>query len=59
MIDIAEEVIVVADSSKFKKSGLAFITHFHKIDKIITDVHIEKETVIMLERNNVEVVIAE
>ncbi len=59
MIDIAEEVIVVADSSKFKKSGLAFIADFNKIDKIITDAHIERETIIMLERNNVEVVIAE
>lgn len=55
MIDIAEEVIVVADSSKFNKSGLAFIEGFHKIDKIITDSDIDPETVNMLEKNNVEV----
>ncbi|HET7361261.1 MAG TPA: transcriptional repressor AgaR [Salinimicrobium sp.] len=59
MIDIAEEVIVVADSSKFKKSGLAFIVGFDKIHKIITDAHIEDEFVQMLEKNNVEVIIAE
>ncbi len=59
MIDIAEEVIVVADSSKFKKSGLAFIADFQKIDSVVTDAHIEKETIAMLERNNVQVIIAE
>lgn len=59
MIDIAEEVIVVSDSTKFKRSGLAFITDFHKVDKVITDVNIEKESIAMLERNNVEVIIAE
>src|SRR5690606_194009 len=51
MIEIAEEVIVVSDSSKFKKSGLAFIAGFHKVDKLITDSHIEKESLAMFERN--------
>ncbi len=55
MIDIAEEVIVVADSSKFSKSGLAFIEGFDKIHKIITDTEIDEDTVRMLEKNNVEV----
>ena len=59
MIEIAEEVIVVSDSTKFKKSGLAFIADFSKVDKVITDVNIDKESVAMLERNNVEVIIAE
>ncbi|MCJ7467284.1 MAG: transcriptional repressor AgaR [Maribacter sp.] len=59
MIDIAEEVIVVADSSKFKKSGLAFIADFHKIDKIVTDANIEEESIAMLERNHVKVIIAD
>ncbi len=59
MIDIAEEVIVVADSSKFKKTGLAFIQGFDKIHKVITDANIEEESVKMLEKNNVEVIIAE
>lgn len=59
MIEIAQEVIVVADSSKFKKTGLAFIVGFDKIDKIITDNRIEDEFLLMMEKNNVEVVIAE
>ena len=59
MIDVAEEVIVVADSSKFLKSGLAFIEGFHKIDKFITDANIPTESLNMLEKNNVEVIIAD
>ena len=59
MIDVAEEVIVVADSSKFLKSGLAFIEGFHKIDKFITDANASRETLEMLKKNNVEVIIAE
>ncbi|GAB3649122.1 transcriptional repressor AgaR [Echinicola sediminis] len=58
MIDIAEDVIVVSDSTKFKKIGLAFISGFNKINKVITDDRIETEYVKMLERNNVEVIIA-
>ena len=58
MIDIAEEVIVVSDSTKFKKIGLAFIAGFNKVHKVITDDRIETEHVKMLERNNVEVIIA-
>lgn len=59
MIEVAQEVIVVADSSKFRKTGLAFIVGFDKIDKIITDAGIEDEFLSMLKKNNVEVVIAE
>lgn len=59
MIEIAEEVIVVGDSSKFLKSGLAFIEGFHKVDRFITDSGIRKEDIAMLEKNNVEVIIAD
>ncbi|WP_081209299.1 DeoR/GlpR family DNA-binding transcription regulator [Salegentibacter sediminis] len=59
MIDIAEEVIVVADSTKFKKTGLAFIQNFEHINKVITDEGIEKADIEMLEKNNVEVIIAD
>ncbi|UII30068.1 DeoR/GlpR family DNA-binding transcription regulator [Fulvivirga ulvae] len=59
MITIADEVIVVADSTKFKKSGLAFICGFNEIDKIITDSNIEREDREFLEKNNIEVIIAE
>ncbi|GGZ36884.1 DeoR family transcriptional regulator [Echinicola pacifica] len=58
MIEIAEEVIVVSDSTKFKKIGLAYIAGFNQVDKVITDSGIEPEFIKMLERNNVEVIIA-
>lgn len=58
MIEIAEEVIVVADSTKFKKTGLAFIQNFEHIDKVITDAGIENQDIEMLQKNNVEVIIA-
>jgi DeoR family transcriptional regulator of aga operon len=59
MIDIAEEVIVVTDSSKFKKSGLAFICGFDKINKVVTDDKIEEADLRMLRQHNIEVIIAE
>lgn len=59
MINIADEVIVVADSTKFKKSDLAFICGFSEIHKIITDSQIEKEDREFLEKSNIEVIIAE
>ena len=36
MIEIAKEVILVTDSSKFKRKSLAFICGLDKIDKVIT-----------------------
>ena len=59
MIEVAEEVIVVADSSKFKKSGLAFICGFDKIHKIVTDSGIDPEIAEALKKKNIEVIIAQ
>ena len=59
MIEVAEEVIVVADSSKFYKTGLAFIDGFDKIHKVITDANIEEESVKMLKKHDIQVIIAE
>ena len=58
MIDIAEEVILVADHTKFHKSGLAYICGFDKIDKIVTDSGIASSDIDFFEKNNVEVIIA-
>ncbi|MAS71527.1 MULTISPECIES: transcriptional repressor AgaR [unclassified Leeuwenhoekiella] len=58
MIEIAEEVIVVADSSKFEKSGLAFICGFDKINAIITDDGLPESKREELRKNNVNVIIA-
>ena len=59
MIKVAEEIIVVADSSKFNKSGLAYITGFDNIDKVVTDAGLKEANLKMLEKNNVEVIIAD
>lgn len=57
MIDIADEIILVSDSSKFEKSGLAFICTLDKIDTIITDNALNSEYLEALEKNNVEVIL--
>lgn len=59
MIDSADEVIVVADSSKFKRSGLAYICGLERVHKVITDSAIEEESIRMLQKNNIEVVIVD
>jgi DeoR family transcriptional regulator of aga operon len=37
MIEISREVILLADSSKFKKRSFAFICPLNRIHKVITD----------------------
>lgn len=59
MIDIADEVIVVADSSKFSRSGFAFICGFDQIDKIVTDSGVSEDVLSQLRKNNIEIFIAE
>ncbi|MER3373085.1 MAG: transcriptional repressor AgaR [Allomuricauda sp.] len=58
MIDVAKEVILVADSSKFKRRSLAFICPPDKIDIIITDDKIGKEEKAKLNDRNIKVIIA-
>ena len=58
MIEIAKEVILVADSSKFNRRSLAFICPVNKIHLIITDKKISAETKKQLEDSGVEVIIA-
>jgi len=58
MITIANEIIVVTDSSKFKKKSLAFICETDKIHKVITDDGIEEADKKRLEDAGVEVFIA-
>jgi len=43
MIENAQEVIIVTDSSKFNRRSYAFICELDKIDKVITDKKILKE----------------
>ena len=58
MINIAKEVILVMDSSKFKRKSLAFICTLDKIRTVVTDRNIPEDDKKRLEEANVEVIIA-
>lgn len=58
MIEISKEVILVADSSKFKRRSLAFICPTTKIDIVVTDEQISREDQNRLADLGVKVIIA-
>ncbi len=58
MIEISKEVILLVDSSKFKKRSLAFICSINKISKVITDEKIPDDDRKRLLDAGVEVIIA-
>ncbi|PHQ61528.1 MAG: DeoR family transcriptional regulator [Maribacter sp.] len=58
MIDIAKEVILVTDSSKFLRRSLAFICPLDKIDIIVTDKNINKEDLNRLQDAGIKVLLA-
>ena len=58
MIDITKEVILVTDSSKFKRKSLAFICGLDKIKKVVTDNSIAPDDKKRLEDAGIEVLIA-
>ncbi len=57
MIKMAKKVIVVADSSKFKRRCFAFISPISDVNVVITDSGIQEEDRIRLEKSGVEVII--
>lgn len=58
IIDSSEEVYVLADSSKFGSGYVSVIGPISKVDKIITDSHIEEKYMKMAEKEQVSLVIA-
>ena len=58
MIEITKEVILVTDSSKFKRKSLAFICGLDKIKKVVTDSGIQQDDKKRLEDAGIEVLIA-
>lgn len=58
MIDIAKEVILVTDSSKFQRRSLAFICPLNKINIVVTDENISKDDLKKLQDANIKVIIA-
>jgi DeoR family transcriptional regulator of aga operon len=57
MIEISNEVILLADSSKFSKRSFAFICSLTEIDKVITDTGIRPDDKKRLQDGGVEVII--
>jgi DeoR family transcriptional regulator of aga operon len=58
MIDIAKEVVLVADSSKFNRKSLTFICPVTSINTIVTDEGLSEANRKRLEDNGVRVLIA-
>ena len=58
MIEVAREVIVVADSSKFLRKSLAFICKLDRIDTVITDSGVSADDIKRLEDAGIKVIIA-
>jgi DeoR family transcriptional regulator of aga operon len=58
MIDVAKDVILVTDSSKFKRKSLAFICSTSRINMVVTDEAISEEDKKRLHEAGVEVLIA-
>ncbi|KFF15433.1 DeoR/GlpR family DNA-binding transcription regulator [Flavobacterium hydatis] len=58
MIEVAEKVIVLADSTKMNVRGFGKICDLSKIDVLITDAGIDAETKTKLEEMGIDVVVA-
>lgn len=59
MIEIADEVILMADSSKFSTSALSYIAPINVVNIIITDSQVDKETKSKIKKQNIELLVAE
>lgn len=58
MIEIANKVIVLADSSKFNRQSFAYICPIEKVHTIVTDKKIDVEVKSQLEDKGIEVIMA-
>jgi len=58
MVEAAETVIVLADSSKFNKRGLAKICNLDRIHVIVTDAKISDRMVKAVQENGIKVIVA-
>src|SRR5690606_10939567 len=58
MIETAQTVVTVADSTKFDKRGLGKVCTFEQVSYVITDDKVPEITVQQLEEKGVKVIIA-
>ena len=59
LLDQADELVVLADASKFQRRSSLLICSLERIDVLITDERIDNASVDMLESANIKVIIAE
>ncbi|TDH28642.1 DeoR/GlpR transcriptional regulator [Segetibacter sp. 3557_3] len=59
MINIAQQVVIMADSSKFGRRGLGRICNLDMVQVIITDSGVADETIKLLEEKGIKVIIAD
>jgi len=54
----AEENILLADSTKFNKTGFLNVCRLEEFDRIIVDDNLDKEIISKLEKKGIEVILA-
>ena len=59
MISVAQQVVVMADSTKFGRRGIGRICGLDQVDYIITDAGAPMESIRQLEEKGVKTIIAE
>ena len=59
IVRCAEQIIILADGSKFSQSGLASYGDLSQIDKIITDSSAPKEDVDEIRKQGIEIIVVE
>ena len=59
MSDAANKVIILADSSKFRQQGVVIQSTFSDVDCVCTDSEIDSDVKAILEKHNIDVIIAE
>ena len=59
MLEAAREVILIADSSKFDKTGIGRIAPLTVVHKLVTDSRIESQTASAVRALGIEVIVAE
>jgi len=57
MIEVSEQVVAVADASKFNRRSLSVIAGVEKLDILITDTSASPEAVSVLRARGVEVML--
>ena len=59
MIETAQTVVIMADSSKFDKRGLGKVCGFEQVHYIVTDSAVSEFVINQIEEKGVKVIIAD